>query len=151
MLFRSFGALGLASGAIFWLYLKMAKRMDALTDNFQKQLKEQMEDCNRREAEVRDRFMDVVKKYDDERLQWVTRLDSIDKEMQDTEALIKEGLSDMRNHYARISAVIGKEVKPKALGKSKATSQSKDGRQAQRPCHAVSHPALQENGRQIRR
>ena len=38
-----FGALGLASGAIFWLYLKMAKRMDALTDNFQKQLKEQME------------------------------------------------------------------------------------------------------------
>ena len=105
-----FGALGLASGAIFWLYLKMAKRMDDLTDNFQIQLKEQMEDCNRREAEVRDRFMDVVNKYDNERLQWVTRLDGIEKEMQDTESLIKEGLSDMRNHYARISAVIGKEV-----------------------------------------
>ena len=105
-----FGALGLASGAIFWLYLKMAKRMDALTDNFQKQLKEQMEDCNRREAEVRDRFMDVVNKYDNERLQWVTRLDSIEKEMQDTESLIKEGLTDMRNHYAKISATLGKEV-----------------------------------------
>ena len=105
-----FGALGLASGAIFWLYLKMAKRMDDLTDNFQVQLKEQMEDCNRREAEVRDRFMDVVNKYDNERLQWVTRLDGIEKEMQDTEALIKEGLSDMRNHYAKISAVVGKEV-----------------------------------------
>ena len=105
-----FGALGLASGAIFWLYLKMAKRMDDLTDSFQVQLREQMEDCNRREAEVRDRFMDVVKKYDDERLQWVTRLDSIDKEMQDTEALIKEGLGEMRSHYAKISAAIGKEV-----------------------------------------
>ena len=105
-----FGALGLASGAIFWLYLKMAKRMDDLTDNFQVQRKEQMEDCNRREAEVRDRFMDVVNKYDNERLQWVTRLDGIEKEMQDTESLIKEGLSDMRNHYAKISAVIGKEV-----------------------------------------
>jgi hypothetical protein len=105
-----FGALGLASGAIFWLYLKMSKRMDDLTDNFQQQLREQMEDCNRREAEVRDRFMEVVNKYDTERLQWVTRLDSIDKEVKDVEGLIKEGLGEMRQHYAKISAAIGKEV-----------------------------------------
>lgn len=105
-----FGALGLASGAIFWLYLKMAKRLDDLTDNFQLQLREQMEDCNRREQATRDRFMDVVRKYDEERLQWVTRLDAIEKEVQDTETLIKEGLSEMRKHYAKINAVIGKEV-----------------------------------------
>jgi uncharacterized phage infection (PIP) family protein YhgE len=105
-----FGALGLASGAIFWLYLKMSQRLDNLTDNFQKQLKEQMEDCNRRESEVRDRFMEVVNKYDTERLQWVTRLDAIEKEVKDTEALIKDGLGEMRSHYAKISAVIGKEV-----------------------------------------
>ena len=105
-----FGALGLASGAIFWLYLKMAKRLDDLTDNFQLQLREQMEDCNRREQATRDRFMDVVRKYDEERLQWVTRLDSLEKEVQDTEVLIKEGLTEMRKHYAKISAVIGKEV-----------------------------------------
>jgi hypothetical protein len=105
-----FGALGLASAAIFWLYLKMSQRMDALTDNFQKQLREQMEDCNRREAEVRDRFMAVVEKYDTERLQWVTRLDSIEKELRDVEGLIKEGLGEMRTHYAKISATIGKEV-----------------------------------------
>ena len=105
-----FGALGLASGAIFWLYLKMAKRLDDLTDNFQQQLREQMEDCNRLEQATRDRFMDVVRKYDEERLQWVTRLDAIEKEVQDTETLIKEGLAEMRKHYAKISAVIGKEV-----------------------------------------
>lgn len=105
-----FGALGLASGAIFWLYIKMAQRLDTLTDSFQAQLREQMEDCNRREAEVRDRFMEVVKKYDDERLQWVTRLDSIEKEITDSESLIKEGLSEMRNHYAKISAALGKDV-----------------------------------------
>lgn len=105
-----FGALGLASGAIFWLYLKMSQRLDNLTDNFQKQLKEQMEDCNRRESEVRDRFMEVVNKYDTERLQWVTRLDGIEKEVKDTEALIKDGLGEMRSHYAKISAAIGKEV-----------------------------------------
>ena len=105
-----FGALGLASGAIFWLYLKMSQRMDKLTDSFQQQLREQMEDCNRREAEVRDRFMQVVNKYDEERLQWVTRLDSIEKEVRDTEGLIKEGLGEMRAHYAKISAVLGKDV-----------------------------------------
>ena len=54
--------------------------------------------------------MEVVNKYDEERLQWVTRLDSIDKEVQDTEALIKEGLGEMRRHYAKISAVLGKDV-----------------------------------------
>ena len=91
-----FGALGLASGAIFWLYLKMAKRMDAMTDNFQVQLKEQMEDCNRRESEVRDRFMSVVEKYDNERLQWVTRLDLIEKELQDVESLLKEVFGEIR-------------------------------------------------------
>lgn len=105
-----FGALGLASGAIFWLYIKMSQRMEKMTDSFQQQLREQMEDCNRREAEVRDRFMEVVNKYDQERLQWVTRLDSIEKEVQDTESLIKEGLGEMRNHYAKISSVLGKEV-----------------------------------------
>lgn len=105
-----FGALGLASGAIFWLYIKMAKRLDDLTDSFQKQLREQMDDCNRREQATRDRFMDVIKKYDEERLQWVTRMDAIEKETQDIESLIKEGLGEMRTHYAKISAVLGKDV-----------------------------------------
>jgi len=54
--------------------------------------------------------MEVVNKYDTERLQWVTRLDAIEKEIQDVEVLIKEGLGEMRNHYAKISAAIGKEV-----------------------------------------
>jgi len=103
-----FGALGLASGAIFWLYLKMTKRLDELTDNFQKQLKEQMDDCNRRESEVRDRFMQVVEKYDTERLQWVTRLDGIEKELKDVEGLLKDGLAEIRTHYTKISARMGR-------------------------------------------
>ena len=105
-----FGALGLASGAIFWLYIKMSKRLDDLIDSFQVQLREQMEECNARESATRDRFMSVVEKYDTERLQWVTRLDAIEKELQDVEALIKEVLGETRQHYAKISAAIGKEV-----------------------------------------
>ena len=68
------------------------------------------DECNRREAEVRVRFMQVVSKYDEERLQWVTRLDAIDKEVKDVEELIKEGLGEMRRHYAKISATLGREV-----------------------------------------
>ena len=105
-----FGALGLASGAIFWIWQKTANRLDQLTDNFQQQLKDMQDECNRREAEVRDRFMEVVNKYDEERLQWVTRLDAIDKEVKDVEELIKEGLGEMRRHYAKISATLGREV-----------------------------------------
>ena len=105
-----FGALGLASGAIFWIWQKTANRLDTLTDSFQVQLREMQDECNKREAEVRDRYDSVVRKYDDERLQWTTRLDAIEKEMTDVEALIKEGLGEMRSHYAKISLALGKDV-----------------------------------------
>ncbi|QDP47518.1 MAG: hypothetical protein Unbinned4350contig1002_3 [Prokaryotic dsDNA virus sp.] len=105
-----FGALGLASAAIFWIWQKTANRLDVLTDSFQAQIREMQEDCNKREIETRDRFMAVVEKYDRERLEWTTRLDAIEKEVTDVEQLIKEGLGEMRQHYAKISAVIGKEV-----------------------------------------
>jgi len=105
-----FGALGLASGAIFWMYVRMTKRMEVQTDNFQVQLREQAEECNKREAEVRDRYDAVVRKYDEERLEWTKRLDAIEKEITDVEALLKEGLGEMRSHYAKISAALGKEV-----------------------------------------
>ena len=85
-----FGALGLASGAIFYMYMKMSQRMDVLTDNFQAQLREQTEEYNTREHEVRDRYDAVVRKYDEERLQWTTRLDAIIKEIKDVEELLKE-------------------------------------------------------------
>ena len=105
-----FGALGLASGAIFWMYIRMSKRMEVQTDNFQKQLREQTEECNKRETEVRNRYDDVVRKYDQERLDWTKRLDSIEKEIKDLESLVKEGLGEMRSHYNKISAALGKEV-----------------------------------------
>ena len=103
-----FGALGLASGAIFWLYLKMTKRLDDLTDNFQAQLREQMEECNQREGAVRDRYDAVVRKYDEERLAWTTRLDGIEKELKDVEGLLKDGLAEIRTHYTKISARMGR-------------------------------------------
>lgn len=109
-----FGALGIASGAIFWLYVKGNQRQQEQVDSFQAQLKEQADECNRREAEVRDRYDAVVRKYDDERLQTLqqlgTKLDSLEKEVKDMEAMVKDGLTEMRDHYSRLSAVLGKKV-----------------------------------------
>lgn len=109
-----FGALGLASGAIFWLYVKSAKRQEEMVERFQEQLREQADECNKREADVRDRYDAVVRKYDEERLQTLqqlsTKLDSLEKEVKDMEAAVKEGLGEMRQHYAGLSAVLGEKV-----------------------------------------
>jgi archaellum component FlaC len=109
-----FGALGIASGAIFWLYVRGAKRQEELITNFQAQLKEQADECNKREADVRDRYDAVVRKYDEERIQTLqqlsSKLDSLEKDVKDMEAMVKEGLGEMRQHYAGLSAVLGKQV-----------------------------------------
>jgi TolA-binding protein len=109
-----FGALGLASGAIFWLYVQGNKRQQEQVDNFQAQLREQADECNKREADVRDRYDAVVRKYDEERLQTLQqlsgKLDALEKETKDLEAAVVTGLAEMRDHYSRLSAVLGKKV-----------------------------------------
>lgn len=88
-----FGALGLASGAIFFLYIKMAQRLDTMTDNFQVQLREQAQGHIDRETALRDRYDKVIATYNDERLEVIkgigTRLESIEKELQDVEGNLK--------------------------------------------------------------
>ena len=88
-----FGALGLASGAIFWLYIKMSQRMDRLTDSFQAQLREQAVGHQDRETALRDRYDKVINTYNDERLHVVqdvsTKLDGIEKELSNIEGNLK--------------------------------------------------------------
>ena len=88
-----FGALGLASGAIFFLYIKMAQRLDTMTDNFQVQLREQAQGHIERETALRDRYDKVIATYNDERLEVIkgigSRLESIEKELQDVEGNLK--------------------------------------------------------------
>jgi hypothetical protein len=88
-----FGALGLASGAIFFLYIKMAQRLDTMTDNFQTQLREQAQGHIERETALRDRYDKVIATYNDERLEVIkgigSRLESIEKELQDVEGNLK--------------------------------------------------------------
>ena len=50
----------------------------------------------------------VVRKYDEERLVWTTRLDAIEKELKDVEDLIKEGVGEIRTQYTKIAARMGR-------------------------------------------
>ena len=88
-----FGALGLASGAIFWMYIKMSARMDKMTDNFQAQLREQAQGHNEREAALRDRYDKVIATYNEERIEVIqgiaTRLEIVQKELEDVEGNLK--------------------------------------------------------------
>ena len=88
-----FGALGIASGAIFWLYIKMSQRMDTLTDSFQVQLREQAQGHLERETALRDRYDKVIANYNEERIQVIQevsgKLDAVEKELGDVEGNLK--------------------------------------------------------------
>tara|TARA_R110000772_G_scaffold63986_17_gene143050 strand:- start:371 stop:703 length:333 start_codon:yes stop_codon:yes gene_type:complete len=96
-----FGALGLASGAIFWMYIQMSKRMDKMTDSFQAQLREQALGHTDREASLRDRYDKVIATYNDERLSVVQgigiKLDVMEKELEDIEGNLKLILELLNN------------------------------------------------------
>lgn len=96
-----FGALGLASGAIFWMYIQMSKRMDKMTDSFQAQLREQSQGHTERETSLRDRYDKVIATYNDERLSVIqgigAKLEVLEKEMEDIEGNLKLILEILNN------------------------------------------------------
>ena len=89
-----FGPVGIAGAAIFYIFIKSQKRMEVQTDNFQKQLREQMEECNKREAMVRDKFEKVVMTYNQQAAETTQKisltLEKVLLELQDLEHAIKE-------------------------------------------------------------
>lgn len=96
-----FGPLGIAAAAIFWIFIKTSRRLDELTDNFQVQLREQAQGHVERETALRDRYDKVISTYNDERLQVIqgigTKLDVIEKELEDIEGNLKIILEVMAN------------------------------------------------------
>tara|TARA_R100001163_G_scaffold27439_1_gene22201 strand:+ start:1248 stop:1580 length:333 start_codon:yes stop_codon:yes gene_type:complete len=96
-----FGPLGIAAAAIFWIFIKTSRRLDELTDNFQVQLREQAQGHVERETALRDRYDKVIATYNDERLQVIqgigTKLDVIEKELEDIEGNLKIILEVMAN------------------------------------------------------
>ena len=88
-----FGALGIASAAIFWIFIKTSKRLDDLTDSFQAQLREQAAGHLERETALRDRYDKVIATYNDERVQVIqgveTKLEIVEKELADIEGNLK--------------------------------------------------------------
>tara|TARA_Y100000816_G_C26054038_1_gene552956 strand:+ start:726 stop:1202 length:477 start_codon:yes stop_codon:yes gene_type:complete len=63
------GSLGIFAAFLIWLYTNMQARMDALVDRFQAQL-EEMQNIHKGDQELlRERYDDVIAKYDSEKKQ----------------------------------------------------------------------------------
>ena len=113
------GSLGLASGAIFWLYLRANTRLDNLTVSFQEQIREMQDRFDKKESDLRaacddriSRFDSVVERYNTERdvlLQQlvtgqqkaVTACDELEERVEKMHDNVIVGLGEMREHYAR--------------------------------------------------
>jgi hypothetical protein len=61
------GSLGIFAAFLIWLYTNMQKRMDELVDRFQVQLGEIRKDQKKDIDMLRDRYDDVISKYDTDR------------------------------------------------------------------------------------
>jgi len=114
-LLTDFGSLGLAAGFIAWLYVKMQYRLDKMVVSFQKQVEDMQDRCDRREAELRTRYDQVIENYNSERdqlLQGVTAqmketaliLVELKNEMETVRDNVTTGLGEMRQHYAVMEA-----------------------------------------------
>ena len=62
-----YGSLGIMCAFLFYLHLQTTKRNDALSDRFTDQLNKLRDDSKAEEERIRERFMDVISKYDGER------------------------------------------------------------------------------------
>jgi DNA anti-recombination protein RmuC len=98
------GHLGVFAAFLVYQFVTMQKRMDALVENFQKQLKEINEDYDDRVDKMRERLMAMsAHKVTDIKAAVVSVEDQVEKNAQKLDsALVKldEGLKAMKDHYA---------------------------------------------------
>ena len=62
-----FGALGLFAGFLLYQHFSMQKRLDALVEKFQDQLRDIQKRCDENEEKLRDRYDSVVALYRSEK------------------------------------------------------------------------------------
>jgi chromosome condensin MukBEF complex kleisin-like MukF subunit len=114
-LVAGFGPLGIASGFIAWMYLRMQARLDALVDKFQGQIDLMQVRHDEKEEALRARYDDVIANYNKERdtlLQGVSAtlqetsqtLREMNDRLENTALTIAAGLAEMRQHYAVLDA-----------------------------------------------
>lgn len=114
-LVSQWGSLGVASGFIAWLYVKMQHRLDDMVEKFQGQLDAMSERGDSRVNELRNRYDKIIDRYNAERdtlhLGITSHLQESAttlKEVSDRVDLVGEhvqtGLAEMRQHYAVLEA-----------------------------------------------
>lgn len=63
--FLDFGALGAIAGAMFWMNTRLQQRQDRLLEKFTEQVSEQELKHQKAEENIRDRYDQIVKRYEE--------------------------------------------------------------------------------------
>lgn len=123
-----YGTLGITCGVLFWLHVQNSKRNDLLIVRFQEQIEKLRTSAKDEETAIRNRWMAVVEKYDQERDAMVnerTQLRSnlsgqirdIAKELDNMKNRV-EGLVVSQDSQTRLMKDLAAEARLKELAKA---------------------------------
>jgi DUF4097 and DUF4098 domain-containing protein YvlB len=112
---ESYGPLGISAAFVAWLYIKETQKREVLISSFQSQIREMQDRCEAKENEIRERYDEVVARYNTERdtlLQGVTSnlenavqgLHDVTEKIDKVGSDVTTGLGEMRQHYAALDA-----------------------------------------------
>ena len=113
-----YGTLGITCGVLFWLHIQNSKRNDTLISNFQDQVEKLRSSAKEEESQIRNRWMDVVEKYDREKQGFVDERTQLRSNLA---AQMKDILKEMDNLKNRVESLVVSEDNQTRMIKDLAT------------------------------
>ena len=113
-----YGTLGITCGVLFWLHIQNSKRNDTLISNFQDQVEKLRSSAKEEETQIRNRWMDVVEKYDREKQGFVDERTQLRSNLA---AQMKDILKEMDNLKNRVESLVVSEDNQTRMIKDLAT------------------------------
>ena len=101
-----YGTLGITCGVLFWLHIQNSKRNDTLISNFQDQVEKLRSSAKEEETQIRNRWMEVVEKYDREKKGFVDERTQLRSNLA---AQMKDILKEMDNLKNRVESLVVSE------------------------------------------
>lgn len=113
-----YGTLGITCGVLFWLHIQNSKRNDTLISNFQDQVDKLRTSAKEEESQIRNRWMEVVEKYDREKKGFVDERTQLRSNLA---AQMKDILKELDNLKNRVESLVVSEDNQTRMIKDLAT------------------------------
>ena len=101
-----YGSLGIMCAVLLWLHVQTSKKSDAQTAQFLDQLEKIRQSSKEEEEKIRNRFMEVIAKYDDERTQLRSNLAG---QIKDLESKVDALATQMAGISAKVQEIINEQ------------------------------------------